>query len=256
MRRFVSVFVLLLLAAAYRAEAAPQIMAVAATDGPVPLNCAGGVCKAEFSSVCLQPNRDNPVSGTRYDLVGETVWLVLTDGDGSQRRLRPQSKVRVDTVRTYTSVELSVPRHEIGDAVAVALEVTKFTAAMPRPVADDPKPLGQGEVSMITGPGLEIAAQTLRRQDGAVVAAGIMMRMLNDLATGPTKPPDDLWRRASSVAPPDHPGVPRARAAFVLCRSVDSTGRAGFLRGCLIGRHDGLMAELTSKVWRQLRPGS
>lgn len=256
MRRFVHISFALLMVISFRAEAAPQIMAVAATDVAVPLTCTDGVCAAQFSSICLQPNRDNPVTGTRYSLVGDTVRLVLTAADGSQRRVRPHGKVSVDTVRTYTMVKLSIPRHEIGDAAAVALEVTKVTAAMPDPKADDPRPLGEAEISMLTGPGLEIAERTLRRHDRARVAAGMTMRMLNDLTARTLTSPDDLWRRAAASVPASHPGMTRARAAFILCRSADSNGRAGFLNGCLIEHHDGFMADLTSKVWRQLRPGS
>ena len=256
MRRFVHVPFALLMAVSFRAEAAPQVMAVAATDGAVPLTCTDGVYAAHFSSVCLQPNRDNPPTGTRYSLVGNTVRLVLTAADGTQRRVRPHGKVLVDTVRTYTTVKLSIPRDDIGDAVAVALEVTKVTAAMPDREADDPQPLSEAEVSMMTGPGLEIADRTLRRHDRTRVAAGITMRMLNDLTARSMTSPDELWRRAVASAPAGHPGTTRARAAFVLCRSADPTGRAGFLNGCLIGHHDGFMADLTSKVWRQFRPGS
>ncbi len=36
------------------AFAAPQILAVLATAEPVPLTCVKGVCKAEFSTMCLQ----------------------------------------------------------------------------------------------------------------------------------------------------------------------------------------------------------
>ena len=42
------------------ATAAPQALALVATHGKVALNCDGHVCKAEFSTFCLQPDRMSP----------------------------------------------------------------------------------------------------------------------------------------------------------------------------------------------------
>ena len=56
-------FILALIAALFAAPhssalAAPQALALLKTGGPVTLTCADGVCKAEFSTYCLQQERD------------------------------------------------------------------------------------------------------------------------------------------------------------------------------------------------------
>ena len=43
-----------------QSKAAPQVLALLETDTPTALNCDAGVCKAEFTTYCLQRERDFP----------------------------------------------------------------------------------------------------------------------------------------------------------------------------------------------------
>jgi len=70
------------------AFAAPQILALLETPEPTPLACAGGVCQAEFSTMCLQKNREIPQPGTAYaPATPDSVVLVLTRADGTTTRV-------------------------------------------------------------------------------------------------------------------------------------------------------------------------
>ena len=50
------------------AVAAPQMLGLTVVEA-TPLNCADGVCSAEFSAICLQEHRAIPKPGTRYAAV-------------------------------------------------------------------------------------------------------------------------------------------------------------------------------------------
>jgi hypothetical protein len=50
-----------------RAEAAPQILGLVASDGlPTPMRCRDGACTALLASFCLQQARDAPADGQDY----------------------------------------------------------------------------------------------------------------------------------------------------------------------------------------------
>ena len=150
----------------FGAGAAPQILGIIATAEPVPLTCALGVCQAEFSSVCLQRNRDMPKDGTAYNLVGDQVTLVITGKDGSERRMPAANRVGVRSAETYTAVIIAIPRDTIGpDAERIAISVDRMAAAVPEAEAGDPNPLGEDEITLVTGPKLKIAERTILQKN-------------------------------------------------------------------------------------------
>src|SRR3546814_15326772 len=66
--------------AAMPAVAAPQILGLVASTGPIPLACDDAGCRAELSSFCLPQPRANPAPDTAYQpaAVGG-IFLVGTD---------------------------------------------------------------------------------------------------------------------------------------------------------------------------------
>ena len=107
MRSILALFFLLLAVAAplSGAAAAPQMLGLIASNGPVPLSCAGGTCTAELSSFCLQRDRDVPPAGTAYRPVDDTgLTLVATLADGQTRRLPAGDRLRIESERNYTAV--------------------------------------------------------------------------------------------------------------------------------------------------------
>ena len=65
--RFIAVVVFCATAAAASAAvAAPQALLLVADGQALPLTCEGGICQAEASAICLQPDRPIPLPGTAY----------------------------------------------------------------------------------------------------------------------------------------------------------------------------------------------
>ena len=52
------------------AQAAPQALALVATEEKVGLTCEGRECSAELTSFCLDAGRFSPAPGTAYHLAG------------------------------------------------------------------------------------------------------------------------------------------------------------------------------------------
>jgi hypothetical protein len=71
-----------------RAEAAPQILGLVASDGlPTPMRCRDGACTALLASFCLQQARDAPADGQDY-MPGPAggLTLIAARPDGSAYR--------------------------------------------------------------------------------------------------------------------------------------------------------------------------
>ncbi len=67
--------------------AAPQILAVLASEDGVSLACANGNCQADLSTFCLQRARPTPAIGTKYVPAAQGQFtLVVTDAAGKERR--------------------------------------------------------------------------------------------------------------------------------------------------------------------------
>ena len=74
-----------LMAPTGEARAASQMLALLETGGSTPLVCDGGVCKAEFSTFCLQQDRSLPGASMPYEVAeGSNLHLVLSDPAGGE----------------------------------------------------------------------------------------------------------------------------------------------------------------------------
>jgi hypothetical protein len=241
----------------FNAGAAPQILGLIATAEPVPLTCEDGVCQAEFSSVCLQRDRDMPKDGTVYNLTGDQVTLVITGKDGSIRRIPAANWVDVRSAETYTAVIIAIPRDFVGpDAERIAISVDRMAAAVPVAEAGDPNPLTEDETALVTGPKLKIAERTISQKPRQTASARITMRMINAAEKNPSRFVDDLWREAAVGEAANSKGAIRAAGIVRMCRLMEAAGHAPVLRDCLFGHHHGTMLDLTSQVWNRLGAGS
>ena len=59
------------------AWAAPQILAVASTDFPLPIICERGECSAELTTICLQEHRASPQKGQKYYLHEDQKFKII-----------------------------------------------------------------------------------------------------------------------------------------------------------------------------------
>lgn len=109
------------------ALAAPQILALMATDGPQPLECDGEICRAEFTAICLQEHRSVPNAGTVYELLpasqgaketGEPV-LIATGIDGKMRRISMTAvRARYVSIRGQFAMAIEIPKAALDAAGA------------------------------------------------------------------------------------------------------------------------------------------
>lgn len=249
---------------ASQAVAAPQILALVETSEPVVLHCADGSCRASFSTLCLQKERDAPQPGTVYvPASADSLILDVTSEDGRVTRLPAAGIARVTAERNYASVAIVLSEAEIAflKPVRVALSIGPLASLVPMPALGDPWPLTREEIARVTGSTRMAAEFALRAADKDRVAARATQRLINAVAA--TEPRDaeaahDLGHGLLAAAPEgrDHPGVQRARTVAEACRwwSADPSTDA-YLR-CLQGRHDDLMFGLNARVWHRSDIGS
>ncbi len=127
--------------------AAPQILLLVATGDDVELLCERGECAAEVTTVCLQPDRDNPVRGTHYTVVknpGERDALTLLGRtvDGREVALPEQASLRITAERGHAAVKLSVPQAILQrfGLTGMTVRVARHVALAPEAVDGDPGP--------------------------------------------------------------------------------------------------------------------
>ncbi len=90
------------------AQAAPQVLALIATNGKVDLVREGRACSAELTSFCLDAGRFSSAPGTAYHLAGAAdVRLVGTTADGRSLSLDPQAFLRFESARSHVAVRVA-----------------------------------------------------------------------------------------------------------------------------------------------------
>ncbi len=248
---------------AHPAAAAPQALGVMASQGPVPLSCYGGECRAEVTAFCLQEARPVPPEGTAYRPVGGApMSLVLRRADGSTLTLDAADEVRLASRRGFTALTITVPeslltRH---GAVAATVEIGPEVTVAPVPVADDSKPQSEEELALAAGPMRRFAAERLERGPAAE-AARLTQRLINalppqDQETAETR--SSLWDAAIGAAPSADAseGVALARRAFEGCHAALANGYMRNMRHCLELQHGEMMIERTHAFWREAGAGS
>lgn len=249
---------------ASQAFAAPQILALVETSQPVVLHCADGSCRASFSTLCLQKERDAPLPGTVYVPASpDSLILDVTSEDGRVTRLPAAGVARVTAERNYASVAIVLPEAEIAflKPVRVALSIGPLAALVPMPALGDPWPLTREEIARVTGPARMAVEFALRAAGKDTVAARATQRLINAVAAARPRDAEaafDLGHGLLAAAPEgrDHPGVQRAQAVAEACRWWSADPSTGAYLRCLQGRHDDLMFGLNARVWHHSDVGS
>jgi hypothetical protein len=236
--------------------AAPQVLGVMASDGPVPLVCNDGVCRAEVTAFCLQEERAVPPDDTAYEPVGgAAMTLVLQRADGSTVKLDAAQEVKLLSRRGFTAVAIAAPETLLAQhgAVSAAIEIGPDVTVAPVPVAGDPKPQSPEEIALASGPLRQLATARLE-QGSAAIAARLTERLINAL------PPQDqetaevrraLWDRTLTTASADQEAVALARQAFDGCQSALANGYTRNMRHCLELQHGAFLIERNEAFWRE-----
>jgi hypothetical protein len=236
--------------------AAPQVLGVMASDGPVPLVCIDGVCRAEVTAFCLQEERAVPPDDTAYEPIGgEAMTLVLQRADGSTVKLDAAQEVKLVSRRGFTAVAIAAPETLLArhGAVSAVIEIGPNVTVAPVPVAGDPKPQSPEEIALASGPLRQLATARLE-QGSSAIAARLTERLINAL------PPQDqetaevrrtLWDTALSTASANPEAVALARRAFDGCQSALANGYTRNMRHCLELQHGAFLIERNEAFWRE-----
>ena len=240
-----------------RAVAAPQILAVLASDVGSPFACDDGLCQADLSTFCLQRHRPAPAYGTVYDPAAPGAFtLVLRSAEGVERRVAAADHVTFVQHRGFTAVSARVPAQLLADqgAVSAALQVGPDAVLLPRPIAGDPDPLSAEEIAFAAGP---LRALGTRIVDAS--PAGATARLVSTLIN--LLPPEGrvavtrrtaLWGEMLGTGAPgrgDGAVLSRTRAEYDLCLEAIAAPRVVSLRSCLEMGHGRLMRDLNGAYW-------
>jgi hypothetical protein len=250
--------------AATVAQAAPQSLALVATDEPVQLACAGANCSAEFSAYCLQPDRISPKTGTKYWMTDKSqVSVKGIAGDGREIVLAAKDALRFRALRGHTAIEISLAPglKERMNLTTVAVVLKDNVTLAPRAEAGDDNPLSEGELAMVEQSLRPVGASMVDTDPEGMAAARITNRLVNLLpdhdgdTAGTARHWDKLMARAQSDGL--SPMAKRlAQNAYDLCRYYADRVVPGDMRRCMQGQHDRLMKVLNSGYWKAIRTGS
>ena len=223
--------------------------------------CEFGLCTAELSTFCLQPDYDNPIRGSSYSVFsgegarGEMV-LVGFAADGSESTV-PAASYEITALRGHLAVRVSI------------LEKDLTRAALAKPIA-------RIEGSVVLAPegaepnlavrlaGLTPIAEGIVAGHGDLVGAARVTRDLIDLmpVKGPTTQADHnaAWEkvmRGHAVGGDSDfsdGAYRRARWGFETCNEFNKFSNA--MRYCLGKIHDTIMQDINTEFWDALDYGS
>lgn len=260
-RLFLTSLALLLTAPLAAAQAAPQILALITTKGATPLTCADGVCAAEFSAFCMEPDRAGPGHKSPYRLAdgpaNADLTLVARTATGDELRLPAGDHARFESLRGYAAVRISLPAGLLAelDATTLAVEVGADVALLPVALPSHHQPHKPEQIARALGPNRAIGADIVDNAGASADAARLLNGLINALPTAgrvAAETRQSLWTQSTATAPPAllESGGDRARRAYNTCLDeVSSDGRFS-LRRCLEHAHDYAMWELNRRYWR------
>lgn len=261
------------------ALAAPQILAVAATDMPQPLHCEDGICAAEFSSFCLQKQRSNPAAGTPYKAVSDqSFMLIYDDADGIRHAIPGGGLIQATSNRGFTSVRVTIDQVRLDrlGAVTAALDVANGATLVPLPEPDDPDPVTEDEIAMALQTLKPLADQWLGGTAERVQAVRLVNTLINLTPLNGRLSDEgrkDLWDQVA-----EHSGqytgqysgtnagtggsglkqgaLSRAQEMYDACLWRVEVGRYHTMRACLGIKHDSLMQDMNLSYWKATDVGS
>ena len=245
--------------AAPNAKAAPQVLALFSTDRPVALACAGGTCRAELPTLCLQPGRRAPQPGRGYRLAeGQSLTLVGRGTGGATVSIALGREMALAAARTHVAIEVSIPRalldrHGLRDA---AIAVGDNVSAIPLAAADDARPQTGGEIARAAGEGRRLATAIVDRDPDRMPAVRLMTRISNALPAGDR---DAAWASMVSEAKKDRvsaAAIGFARFNYDLCKFKTANRIVISFRQCLRGLSDDSMEYLNGDLEPALGSGS
>ncbi len=266
LRRLLGLLTLGLLLGGGRAEAAPQILGIVASNGlPTPLRCEAGYCSAYLASFCLQEGRYAPNSGSDYRLAGGEITILARLPGGTSLRLPAEGIASIRTRSGFTTVRVSLPQSELMQlgAVSAAVEVGAGTSVLPATSAGDPTPQTAEEIAAATGPLRRIAAGIFDRPGESADTARLVELVINRLPGARDEAAPlvaDLWSQVAAEARRNgvsDRSIAAAGGVIAACQPGGADAGSLWQSGvCLEMRQAELMTSLTRRYWDQAAGGS
>ncbi len=240
--------------------AAPQILAVLATDVGVPFTCQDGLCKAELSTYCLQRDRPAPNLGTiYYPSAAEDFTLSVKMTSGETRDLPAAEHVTFVEARGFMAVSVFIEQAQLKrlGSLDATIRIGANASMLPAPVAGDPDPLSEKEIAYATGSLRQMGNDIVDNAPGAR-SARLLARVMNTLpARGAIAPgaSNRLWQDAIGDDILGDTGMDLSRKAYDRCFRGSMAHAYGGVRRCLEFRHDEFIRNMNVDYWEQ-QPGS
>jgi hypothetical protein len=258
--RFVSVFLFSVIFLSNPVQAAPQVLAVLATDVGVPFVCAGELCKAELSTYCLQRDRPAPNAGTIYHpAAAEDFTLSVALSTGKTRNLPAAEHVTFVEARGFMAISVVIDKNQLRrlGSLNASIRVGEFASMLPEAVPGDVNPLTEKEIAYATGSLRRMGDDIVDRKPTAQ-SARMLTRVMNTMPVRGTVNPGDqeqLWRDAIGEESTDDIGVGLSKKVYNQCFKGSQSFAYGGIRRCLEFRHDEFIRSLNVDYWDQ-QPGS
>lgn len=236
------------------ATAAPQVLGIVASNGPMPMACDDDECSAIVSTFCLQRWRSIPPYGAPYEPSHpERLTMTLIMADGSTRDVPAAPHLRFTGYDRYSAARMSVPRATIDalGAIDVAVTIGTGLSLVPVPQAGDGDPQTDDELRAAIGPLRIAAAKYLDGENVQIDAARMMASLLTTLPSRRTIRDDSskLWQETfgdEAAAGRDPAAVARGRGAYERCSSSEES-----LRLCLIHKHRAFLESQNDQFWEE-----
>jgi len=241
-------------------NAAPQMLAAAATTEPVKFHCQGDICRAEIQTICLEESRPVPNVGTRYHLAdGSHLRFSGTNQDGQTIALTGKLSVSLASLRGWTVVEASLPRAELVKLGidTLTVEVEQNVSLIPAAVAGDTRPHNPAGIKHVASTMRAIASDVMTERQGEVSAAQYLSKLglgLSIEKAAAAHGADSYWQYINALLKqaPDA-SQPFLNRAYDHCRAL-TRGIEDHLRGCFKQSADSIMSDVTRDYWQQARP--
>ena len=248
---------------AHLALAAPQILAVAATDLKTPVTCEKGECTAELTTICLQEHRGSPNIGTAYYLhEGDMLALTGTTAEGQEISL-DHLNFKITAARGHNAIRVGFRETEIDKygPLNMQISVPENVSIVPVPIANDRHPQSEEDIALATGPLRILASRLIDQDTGKRDAAELINQAINRLpwrgrASDETRLAAKTGYREVAQSSGFAKGA-KANADAVVeeCFAQTAAGSLTF-RGCLGSWHDRLIGKLNTKYWKAVGAGS
>lgn len=244
------------------ARAAPQILGVVASHGPIPLNCSDDGCRADLSTFCLQQSRGNPVRGQAYvPAEGADIVLRGIDGRGRNVLLPATPYVEFATDRGFTAIEITLPPEKLADLglLEIAVDIGAGVSLQPVAAANDRELHTADEIALATGAFRVKAAEFFDRIGETGDAIRLANQMINKLPAHARSIAESDGRVLEAAIATDTgqastiEGINLARLMYANCqKKVDVNRHFENMRSCLEGAHDQLVANTNVDLWAAL----